>query len=65
MIIATNITAHPAISRPDNTCPNISQPEMAEITDYKLIIKDATTGFMSFWPIICSVYPTPVDNTPT
>ena len=62
--IAIITIAHPINSLADNSCPNISHPAITEMVDSKLKIRDATVGFIPFWPTICNVYPTPDDNAP-
>ena len=53
--IAPNITTQPMISRVLNFCPKIIQPARTEIQDSRLRIREATVGFIFFWPTIWRV----------
>ena len=63
-MIAAKIRQQPSISFAFSFCPRINQPNTAENTASKLIIKDATVGLSPFCPMICNVYPTPQDKIP-
>ena len=63
-IIATNIRTQPNNSFLLNVSCRIAHPANTDTTDSRLRIKDATVGFIPFWPTICKVFATPQDNTP-
>ena len=54
-MIAPNIRTQPKISRLLKCCPRIIHPASTEIQDSRLRIREATVGFMFFWPTICRV----------
>lgn len=63
-MIPAKTSPQPNISRGDSACPSSTQPASMANTDSILIRRDATTGSVSFWARICSVYPAPLDSTP-
>ena len=52
-MIAPNIRTQPKISRLLKCCPRIIHPASTEIQESRLRIREATVGFMFFWPTIC------------
>lgn len=63
-MIAININTHPMISYVLSTSLRMTKPASTDITDSRLIIKDATVGCKSFWAIICNVKAMPLDMAP-
>ena len=61
---AAKIKAHPDNSRTLSFWCNKRKPAKTEKTDSKLMSKDATAGFTSSCPMICSVYATPQERIP-